>query len=93
MLSQAKLILELEGIGGFFAGVTSMMIGKALIKSVAFGSNQLALDALNNGSDSYLSLWNHSDGSEANNSVVALLLAASFAGFVASFIVAPVGEF
>lgn len=56
MLSQAKLILELEGIGGFFAGVTSMMIGKALIKSVAFGSNQLALDALNNGSDSYLSL-------------------------------------
>eukprot|EP00577_Skeletonema_sp_RCC1716_P025463 CAMPEP_0113434648 /NCGR_PEP_ID=MMETSP0013_2-20120614/35711_1 /TAXON_ID=2843 ORGANISM="Skeletonema costatum, Strain 1716" /NCGR_SAMPLE_ID=MMETSP0013_2 /ASSEMBLY_ACC=CAM_ASM_000158 /LENGTH=173 /DNA_ID=CAMNT_0000324683 /DNA_START=52 /DNA_END=569 /DNA_ORIENTATION=- /assembly_acc=CAM_ASM_000158 len=39
LISLVKLILEEEGIAGFYGGVKAMMIGQALIKSVAFSAN------------------------------------------------------
>jgi len=82
LISLIRLILKLEGISGFFGGVRAMMIGQALIKSVAFSANELALDILNH---------NLSDKS-ADVSFGTLLVAASFSGFVTSFLVAPVGK-
>ena len=48
LISLVKLILNKEGIPGFFGGVKAMMVGQALIKSVAFSANELALGVLNN---------------------------------------------
>jgi hypothetical protein len=103
LLSLIGVILENEGISGFFGGVKAMMIGQALIKSVAFSANELALGALmNDASSSSSSLVAGSaglvdDGSGGGavvaTSFVTLMLAAGFAGFVTSFLVAPVGEF
>lgn len=84
LISLVKLVLETEGIAGFFGGVKAMMIGQALIKSVAFSANELALGTLNSNE----AIWQGLDGQTKN--FVSLLLAASFAGFVTSFLVAPV---
>lgn len=65
------------GISGFFGGVKGMMIGQALIKSTAFSANSMALTYLTNHSD----LLPHS---------VSLVISAMFAGFVTSFLVAPI---
>ena len=65
-----------------------MMIGQALIKSVAFSANELALGVLNGGAGDRLV-----ESGDGDVSFVTLLLAASFSGFVTSFLVAPVGEF
>jgi solute carrier family 25 carnitine/acylcarnitine transporter 20/29 len=106
LISLVKLILEMEGIAGFFGGVKAMMIGQALIKSVAFSANEAALGLLNDfGSvahntavtasvviESSSSVSGVEDGAIAT-SFVTLVLAASFSGFVTSFLVAPVGEF
>ena len=43
-------VFKKEGLAGFFSGVRTMMIGQALIKSVAFGVNAMALEALPGGS-------------------------------------------
>jgi Mitochondrial carrier protein len=75
LIPLVKLILQTEGVAGFFGGVRAMMIGQALIKAVAFSANTAALQALQ---------------PYALASVVSLILAACFAGFVTSFLVAPV---
>lgn len=106
LISLIKLILEIEGVAGFFGGVKAMMIGQALIKSVAFSANEAALGLLNDfgnaahaataitttvamESSTYVS--GVEDGAMAT-SFVTLILAASFSGFVTSFLVAPVGK-
>ena len=83
LISLIRLILQLEGISGFFGGVRAMMIGQAIIKSVAFGANEFMLRTLNG---------NTVEGSSDDVSFATLLIAASFSGFVTSFLVAPVGE-
>jgi solute carrier family 25 carnitine/acylcarnitine transporter 20/29 len=83
LISLIRLILQLEGISGFFGGVRAMMIGQAIIKSVAFGANEFMLGILNS---------NAVDGGD-EVSFATLLIAASFSGFVTSFLVAPVGEY
>lgn len=60
-----------------------MMIGQAIIKSVAFGANEFMLRTLNG---------NAVDSTSDEVSFATLLIAASFSGFVTSFLVAPVGE-
>ena len=107
LISLVKLILEIEGVAGFFGGVKAMMIGQALIKSVAFSANEAALGLLNdlgNASqtattatatlaiESSATTSGMEDGAVAT-SFVTLILAASFSGFVTSFLVAPVGKF
>lgn len=107
LISLVKLILEIEGVAGFFGGVKAMMIGQALIKSVAFSANEAALGLLNdlgNAShtattatatlaiESSATVSGMEDGTVAT-SFVTLILAASFSGFVTSFLVAPVGKF
>ena len=102
LISLVKLILEMEGIPGFFGGVKAMMVGQALIKSVAFSANELALGILND-SSTVAAVTGTSMGVEEMNtaaagdaavatSFVTLLLAAAFSGFVTSFLVAPVGK-
>ena len=101
LISLVKLILEMEGIPGFFGGVKAMMVGQALIKSVAFSANELALGILNDSSTA--AVTGISMGAEemstaaAGDAVVAtsfvtLILAAAISGFVTSFLVAPVGK-
>ncbi len=91
LLSLIGVILKNEGISGFYGGVKAMMIGQALIKSVAFSANELAL-----GDNSLLLVAGFDDeGAEIEietTPLVTLILAAGFAGFAASFVVAPVGE-
>jgi solute carrier family 25 carnitine/acylcarnitine transporter 20/29 len=83
LISLVKLILEEEGIAGFFGGVKAMMIGQALIKSVAFSANALALESLKEYDWDALDLG-------ISSSFLTLILAASFSGFVTSFLVTPV---
>jgi hypothetical protein len=84
LISLVKLILEEEGIAGFFGGVKAMMIGQALIKSVAFSANALALESLKEYD------WDTIGLGISNSSFLTLILAASFSGFVTSFLVTPV---
>lgn len=82
-----------------------MMIGQALIKSVAFSANEVALGLLNDFGVAHNTVATASVVIESSSSVsgvedgaiatsfVTLILAASFSGFVTSFLVAPVGEF
>lgn len=49
-------VFKKEGLPGFFSGVKTMMVGQALIKSVAFGVNAMTLEALPQGSTSSLIL-------------------------------------
>ena len=91
LLSLVGVILKNEGISGFYGGVKATMIGQALVKSVAFSANELAL-----GDNSLLLVAGIDDeGAEIESEttpLATLILAAGFAGFVASFVVAPVGE-
>ena len=75
MVALSRKIFASEGIRGFFGGVRGMMVGQAIIKSIAFSSNRFALGKLSKCSVPTF----HS-----------LLLSAAFAGFVTSFIVAPI---
>lgn len=77
MFQLIKYIFEMEGLSGFFGGVKGMMVGQALIKSVAFSANQFGLDFLK-------------QHLPALPSVCVLLSAACFAGFVTSFLVTPI---
>ncbi len=76
-------IFEREGIGGFYGGVRTTMMGKALISGVSFGTNKLALSALNASPS-----WGGSGAVVFSK----MLLAACVAGIVATFLVLPVGE-
>lgn len=66
-----------EGIGGFFGGVRGMMAGQALIKSVAFSVNAVALSVIQQQMPDLLP-------------VAQLLMASCFSGFVTSFLVTPI---
>jgi Mitochondrial carrier protein len=76
MLQITQLIYQSEGIVGFFGGVRGMMIGQAIIKATAFSANTFMLNTLM--------------GVTFPNTVIPLILAAAFAGFVTSFLVAPI---
>lgn len=94
LISLVKLILEEEGIAGFFGGVKAMMIGQALIKSVAFSANALALESLTDYNWDSIGLGEVIGTPEQHavisSSFLTLILAASFSGFVTSFLVTPV---
>ena len=89
LLSLIIQILKNEGIAGFFGGVRGMMAGQAIIKSVAFSTNELALGVLMNNNNHDASLLGVSSGT-TTSSFGMLILAAGFSGFVTSFLVAPV---
>jgi hypothetical protein len=95
LISLVQLILEEEGIAGFFGGVKAMMIGQALIKSVAFSANEQALESLKDFDWDTIGLGSVVGNTPEQNafissSFLALILAASFSGFVTSFLVTPV---
>mmetsp|Transcript_9381 Transcript_9381/g.14035 ORF Transcript_9381/g.14035 Transcript_9381/m.14035 type:complete len:321 (+) Transcript_9381:115-1077(+) len=71
------LIYKMEGIGGFYGGVRGMMVGQAVIKSVAFSANQIGLSVLK-------------ENAAFLPSAAVLLGAAFFSGFVTSFLVTPI---
>jgi len=80
-MSIAQVIRDVyrqEGIAGFFGGVRGMMLGQAVIKSIAFSVNAVALALL------------QQRFPDAASSVPVLLVASCFAGFVTSFVVTPV---
>lgn len=104
LISLVKVILDSEGIAGFYGGVKAMMIGQAIIKSIAFSTNAFALGVLSDsnllgvansvGSAGVEEMGGTTGGGEdvvvAATPFMALLVAAAFSGFVTSFIVAPV---
>ena len=73
--SRIKLTPRAQGIKGFYQGVKGMVVGQAFIKSVAFASNDWALQ--------------HTSQLATSN-FVSLVCAAMFAGFVTSFLVTPI---
>lgn len=76
MTEMIQNVYKQEGIAGFFGGVQIMMLGQAVIKSVAFGSNAAMLAFL--------------QGQFATAPAAVTLIAAScFAGFVTSFFATP----
>jgi Mitochondrial carrier protein len=79
MLDTVQYIWQREGVKGFFSGVQSMMIGQAVVKSMAFSTNSFAISFL--AANQFSHDLPHS---------LQLFMAACFAGFVASFVVAPV---
>jgi len=80
MLGIMKMIWKNDGVGGFFFGVQSMMIGKALIKAVAFWANTSALNFL----------LGNAKYSSVHKNLFPFIMAASFSGLAASFVVTPV---
>ena len=96
LISLVKLIIEEEGIAGFFGGVKAMMIGQALIKSVAFSANEQALESLKDfdwdtiGLGSVVGATPEQNNALISSSFLALILAASFSVFVTSFLVTQV---
>ncbi|EEC47952.1 predicted protein [Phaeodactylum tricornutum CCAP 1055/1] len=79
MIQLIGVIWNREGLDGFFSGVKGMMIGQAIIKALAFSANANALSCLK-----------ASDWSQDLSTGSILLVAACFAGFVSSFVVAPI---
>eukprot|EP00960_Hanusia_phi_P044285 756559-Hanusia_phi.AAC.1 len=79
MLEIMVQILKNEGLGGFYGGVSTMMVGQAFIKAVAFSANSAALDA-EKMTSSFASL----------SPLAQLTCAALFSGFVTSFLVNPI---
>lgn len=77
MMDTAKIVLEQEGVKGFFAGVNGVMAGEAVIKAVAFSVNAKAFSVLQD----YVS---------PDHQLAALLAAACLSGLATSFFVAPV---
>jgi solute carrier family 25 carnitine/acylcarnitine transporter 20/29 len=72
-----RAIYKQDGLKGFFGGVKGMMLGQAVIKSIAFGCNAATLAFLQQ--------------HFPNVAPAALLItAACFAGFITSFFVTPV---
>jgi len=66
-----------EGLGGFFEGVVSTMIGQAIIKAVQFAVNEIT----------YLWLEKHSI---IQSNVMKMVIAGILAGLISSFVVSPV---
>jgi hypothetical protein len=75
-IGMIKLVLEEEGISGFYGGVLWVMLGQAFIKSAAFAANTWALNQLTT--------------DPANAGLAYLALSSLFAGFVTSFVVNPI---
>jgi hypothetical protein len=78
MTDVADYIFKTEGVGGFFGGVETSMVGQGIIKAVVFAVNAYMIE--------YLQAVNMFDG----NTNLQLLYAAATAGFVTSFLAAPV---
>eukprot|EP00980_Cylindrotheca_fusiformis_P030394 scaffold24757_cov122-Cylindrotheca_fusiformis.AAC.1 len=78
MAEVAEYILKTEGINGFFGGVQTSMVGQAIIKAVVFAVNAYMLE--------YFQVSHMFEG----NANLQLLTAAATAGFVTSFLAAPV---
>jgi len=81
-----RSVLKTEGIGGFYGGVSGVMLGQSIIKAVAFSSNAWALDALTSPSSPFHS----SSSSSSTSALVSLTLAAAISGFITSFFVNPI---
>jgi len=76
-LELAAQLVRTEGVAGFYSGVTSTMVGQALIKGVVFFVYEAAKALL-------------SADPSADPSVAALIAAACISGAVGSFVVTPV---
>jgi len=76
-LSNMARIWKNEGVGGFFEGVLSTMVGQAVIKAIQFAVNEI----------SYLWLEKYSG---IKSDVIKMVMGGILAGFVSSFVVSPV---
>jgi hypothetical protein len=79
MFQIISYVWKTEGVSGFYGGVRGMMFGQAIIKALAFSTNSNTLAALR-------SISHEPD----NASLLFLLIASCFSGFVTSFVVAPI---
>ena len=75
MLAIARRVVETDGISGFYGGVSTMMVGQAFIKSLAFACNDWAMT------------WQGVNKDTAT--LTQLCAAALLSGFVTSFLVNP----
>jgi solute carrier family 25 carnitine/acylcarnitine transporter 20/29 len=84
LLSRAKSIYKEEGIHGFFGGVLSTIIGKAMTSCISFGLNQFGI--------SFLNAINFLGGGVEGSATpfLTLLLSACFTGVVITFFNVPI---
>jgi len=75
MLAIAARVIQTEGVSGFYGGVSTMMVGQAFIKALAFSCNDWVLRA--------------QGASASTHTLQELCLAALISGFVTSFLVNP----
>ena len=78
LMQVTDFIYKKEGLAGFFGGVQTSMAGQAIIKAVVFAVNAYMLEVLKE------------SGMFEGNLSLQLLTAAATAGFVTSFLAAPV---
>ena len=78
MMEVAQYIYATAGIPGFFGGVQTSMLGQGIIKAVVFAVNAVVLQY-----SQQHHLW-------GDDTALQLLSAAALAGFVTSFLAAPV---
>lgn len=74
------LLLSEEGLQGFYRGVWGVMVGQAIIIAVAFTTNAYALQKLS--SSTFIS--------DTSSSLVTLIIAGMFSGFITAFFVNPI---
>jgi len=80
MFEMARIVLNEEGIKGFYGGVYGVMLGQAFVKAVLFSSNAFALQQLTSLSNTDIQAA----------TFVQLCLAAAFSGLVSSFVLNPI---
>eukprot|EP00607_Mallomonas_marina_P002868 CAMPEP_0182428432 /NCGR_PEP_ID=MMETSP1167-20130531/23024_1 /TAXON_ID=2988 /ORGANISM="Mallomonas Sp, Strain CCMP3275" /LENGTH=245 /DNA_ID=CAMNT_0024611355 /DNA_START=327 /DNA_END=1067 /DNA_ORIENTATION=+ len=76
----AQIVLQEEGIGGFYGGVGGVMFGEAFVKATLFGANAFALNKI--------AAFSHMN--VASLPFFELCLAAAFSGAVASILITPI---
>lgn len=78
MIEMCRVVIKKEGIGGFYQGVKGVMLGQAVIKSVAFSANAFALNQM------------LLQAQVLTPTLLHLCVAGSFSGLVTSFFVNPI---
>lgn len=81
MWDVVRIVLETEGVSGFYHGIKGIMCGEAVIKSVAFTVNTLILSGV---------YHRDADTSNSDATLMELFVAATASGLITAFISNPI---
>lgn len=81
MWDVVRIVWETEGVSGFYHGVKGIMMGEAVIKSVAFTVNAIILSGV---------YHRNTDSAKCDATLMELFVAATVSGMVTAFISNPI---